>query len=366
MRNKIISILVTIMFIACTAWAIDKFYPSGTPGTGELGKDGKHWGSLYLKEQIVFEGDTNDDYEITLDVGDPAADITIALPNANSAAFMISTLTTNDVDAANSVWGVSNGLTFEGATADAYETNITPTDPTADRTITIPNMSGAPILSTLTTNAADAANSVWGGTNQVILEGATADTYELVLTPTDPTGDRTMTLPEMSANSAVMASTLTTNAADVANSVWGASNGIVLEGATADTYELTLTTEDPTADNTMTFSDDTGSVAYTPTGGTTSAADSLAIPITHAYVAKTTGADAEALTLANGNPGQILTIALVTDGGGDGTLTPTTKSGFTSIVFADAGDIATLMYVDDTVGWVILGTAGTAAPPVTV
>jgi hypothetical protein len=109
-----------------------------------------------------------------------------------------------------------------------------------------------------------------------------------------------------------------------------------------------------------------GAAAYAPGGATTSAADSLAIPITTSHVAKTTGADAEALTLANGTAGQILTIDLAVDGGGDGTLTPTTKSGFTSIVFADAGDNATLLYVDNTVGWVILGTAGVAAPPVTV
>ena len=96
----------------------------------------------------------------------------------------------------------------------------------------------------------------------------------------------------------------------------------------------------------------------------TSAADSLAIPVTARYVAKTTGADAEALTLANGVPGQRLNIALVTDGGGVGTLTPATSSGFATIVFADAGDIADLEYVDDTVGWVLVGTAGVAAPPV--
>lgn len=97
--------------------------------------------------------------------------------------------------------------------------------------------------------------------------------------------------------------------------------------------------------------------------GTTVAADALAIPVTHRYVAKTTGADAEALTLANGTPGQVLTISLVTDGGGDGTLTPTTASGFVSIAFADAGDTATLEYIDDTTGWVVIGTAGVAAPP---
>lgn len=98
-------------------------------------------------------------------------------------------------------------------------------------------------------------------------------------------------------------------------------------------------------------------------GGTTSAADSLAIPVTHRYVAKTTGADAEALTLADGVAGQMLTIALVTDGGGTGTLTPATCSGFATIVFADAGDTATLYYVDDTTGWVVVGLAGVAAPP---
>jgi len=88
----------------------------------------------------------------------------------------------------------------------------------------------------------------------------------------------------------------------------------------------------------------------------------LAIPVTHAHVSKTTGG-AEALTLANGVPGQILTITLVTDGG-DGTLTPATKTGFSTIVFADAKDSAALRYIDDTVGWVLLGTAGVAAPPV--
>lgn len=98
---------------------------------------------------------------------------------------------------------------------------------------------------------------------------------------------------------------------------------------------------------------------------TTSIADSLAIPVTHAYVAKTTGADAEALTLANGKPSQILLIDLTTDGGGDGTLTPATATGWATIVFADAGDRATLLYVDDSIGWVILGLSGVAGPPVT-
>jgi hypothetical protein len=95
---------------------------------------------------------------------------------------------------------------------------------------------------------------------------------------------------------------------------------------------------------------------------TTCGSGVLAIPITHRAVNKTTGG-AEALTLADGAfLGQRLNIFLGTDGG-DGTLTPTTKSGFTTIVFADKGDIVDLEWT--TSGWILVGSAGVAAPPVT-
>ena len=45
-------------------------------------------------------------------------------------------------------------IIFEGATADAYETTLTVVDPTADRTITIPNETG-----TLITSASAATNA---------------------------------------------------------------------------------------------------------------------------------------------------------------------------------------------------------------
>jgi hypothetical protein len=62
-----------------------------------------------------------------------------------------------------------------------------------------------------------------------------------------------------------------------------------------------------------------GLIGGQQTGATTSIADSLAIPITAAIVSKTTGADAEALTIVDGSPGQVLTITLAVDGGGTGT-----------------------------------------------
>ena len=96
---------------------------------------------------------------------------------------------------------------------------------------------------------------------------------------------------------------------------------------------------------------------------TTVAADVLPIPVTHSIVQKTTGADAEALTLADGEPGQILVINLAVDGGGAGTLTPATATGWATIVFADAKDQAVLLYVDDQIGWIILGLSGAGGPP---
>lgn len=95
---------------------------------------------------------------------------------------------------------------------------------------------------------------------------------------------------------------------------------------------------------------------------TTVAADVLPIPVTHRYVAKTTGADAEALTLADGSAkGQLITIELATDGGGDGTLTPAHPRGFAAIVFADAGDSVTLEWTGT--AWVLIGAHGASAPP---
>jgi hypothetical protein len=96
-------------------------------------------------------------------------------------------------------------------------------------------------------------------------------------------------------------------------------------------------------------------------GGTTVAGGTDAIPVTHRYVAKTTGGAEAGLTLANGVfDGQMLTISLVTDGG-DGTLTPVTSTGWGSCVFVTVKDTITLQWVDSTIGWVVIGVAGTAA-----
>ena len=104
--------------------------------------------SIWLKggSPIVLEGATENGYETTIAITDPTSDNTITVPAAITGAIMVSSLTTNAPDIANSVTGGSNGLVFEGATANTYETTITPTDPTADRTVTLQDASGTVAL----------------------------------------------------------------------------------------------------------------------------------------------------------------------------------------------------------------------------
>src|SRR3989344_1624904 len=171
---------------------------------------------------LVFEGATADAFETTVAAVDPTADQTISLPNNGaSSAFMTSALTTNAVDAANAVTGASNGLLFEGATADGFELTLTVGDPGADVTITLPASSAAAgiFLTSLTTNAVDVANSVTGTSNGLLLEGATADAFEITISPVDPTADATWSIPNFAVNAAFVGSTLTTNNVDAANSV---------------------------------------------------------------------------------------------------------------------------------------------------
>jgi hypothetical protein len=101
----------------------------------------------------------------------------------------------------------------------------------------------------------------------------------------------------------------------------------------------------------------TASGTVTTTPGTRSGPG--AVPITVSAVALTTTGVADALTLANGTNGQILTISHVSRGGGTGTavLTPTTTNGYTTITFTATGDGVTLQY-HTTGGWHIVGSRG--------
>lgn len=90
-------------------------------------------------------------------------------------------------------------------------------------------------------------------------------------------------------------------------------------------------------------------------GGTQALSGAGAVDIV-SLTTKVTSTGANALTLANGADGQIKFIVMVVDGG-DATLTPTTKTGFSTIVFNDIGDGVGLVYTTTT-GWIVFANNG--------
>ena len=77
---------------------------------------------------------------------------------------------------------------------------------------------------------------------------------------------------------------------------------------------------------------------------------------TTTLLTKLTSTGTDALTLANGTDGQIKIITMIVDGG-DATLTPTTKTGFTTVLFDAVGDSVTLTYFT-TLGWMVSAVNG--------
>ena len=76
--------------------------------------------------------------------------ISLSGANVTIAGNLTVSGTTTTVD--STTINIQNSFVFEGATDDAYETTLTTIDPTADRTINLPNVSGTlPVLAAAST-----------------------------------------------------------------------------------------------------------------------------------------------------------------------------------------------------------------------
>ncbi len=91
---------------------------------------------------------TSGAYSITLT---STALTSVTLPTTGTLATLAGSETlTNKTLTSPTITGLTlgdSGIVFEGATANAFETTLTVTDPTADRTITLPDRSGTVITS---------------------------------------------------------------------------------------------------------------------------------------------------------------------------------------------------------------------------
>jgi hypothetical protein len=115
----------------------------GTPGgPAELDSNGD---LLVPENSVILWNDSEYDYTTTLTATQPTANRTITIPNATGTVALTTDLSPYAPLSGATFTGnisVPTSITFEGATADSYETTIQVTDPTDDRTITIPNVTG--------------------------------------------------------------------------------------------------------------------------------------------------------------------------------------------------------------------------------
>jgi len=227
--------------------------------------------------EIGWESDTN-----KFKIGDGTNhwdDLTYFLDSTdtgfNSADYLLATSknAVSGVAALNADINVitTTGVVFEGATANDFETTLAVTDPTEDRTITLPNVSGTVIT---TGNISD-ITGVGVLTSSVVFEGTTANDFELTLAAGDPTSDITISFPNaggtLVVDSATQTLTSKTLTSPHVSNLIITDGSIVLEGSTPNDFETILTVTDPTADRTISFPDVTGTVVTTgDTGSVTS------------------------------------------------------------------------------------------------
>ena len=152
---------------------------------------------LYISDSaIVFEG-TPDNFETTLQVVNPAADRTLTLPDATDTLVgrnTTDTLTNKTIDlTSNTLQGTL--AEFNSALEDADFASIAGTETLTNKTLTSPTVSGLYL--------SDAS---------IVFEGTTANEFETTLSVEDPTADRTLALPNKSGTLATTADI--TNAVD--------------------------------------------------------------------------------------------------------------------------------------------------------
>jgi hypothetical protein len=213
---------------------------------------------------ISFEGATANDNETTLAVTDPTADRTITLPDATGTVVLkdtTDTLTNKSISlTTNTITGTK--AEFNTAMSDADFATIDGTETLTNKTLTSPTVSG-----------------LYLSDGSIVVEGATANNHETTLQFTDPTEDRTITfknesgtvaftadIPSLSGYVTESGTQTLSNKTLTSPLVSGLSitdGSIVVEGATANDHETTLSFTDPTADRTITFKDETGTVAFT-------------------------------------------------------------------------------------------------------
>jgi hypothetical protein len=211
-----------------------------------------------VKAGLVVEGSTatvNGHDILTEALVDTKGDLLVASgPDAVTrlAAGTDNYILTADSNATNGIaWkapqavGVfDSSISFEGATANDHETTLQVTDPTADRTITLPDATGTVVLRDTTDTLTNKSIALSGNTvtgSIADFNTALTDADFATLSGTETLANKTLTSPSVSG-------------------LYLSDSSVVFEGSSEDGNETTLTVTNPTADRTITIPDVTGTI----------------------------------------------------------------------------------------------------------
>lgn len=159
-------------------------------------------------------------------------------------------------------------LAFEGSSDNDFETTLTVTDPTADRTITFPNVTGnvvttgdsGTVTSTMIADGTIANADISASAEIAVSKLANGTARQLLQTDSGGSGvEFTSNVDIPGTLDVTGVATFDSTTTFVGNATFNGS--IIFEGATADANETTLTVTDPTADRTITLPDATTTVA---------------------------------------------------------------------------------------------------------
>ena len=148
-------------------------------------------GFVFPGRTMVFEGATDDSFETTLSFAEPTADRTHTLPNASGTiifADSADTLTNKTIALGSNT--ISGTLAqFNSALTDDSFASLTGSETLTNKTFT------SPTISAHTFSSGTSTSGITIGANGITFEGATADAHETTLTVVDPTQDNTITIP---------------------------------------------------------------------------------------------------------------------------------------------------------------------------
>ena len=146
---------------------------------------------IFPGRTMVFEGATDDAFETTISFAEPTADRTHTLPNASGTIIFADTTDTltNKTIALGSNTISGTLAQFNSALTDDSFASLTGSETLTNKTFT------SPTINAHTFSSGTSTSGINIGANGITFEGATADAHETTLTVADPTQDNTITIP---------------------------------------------------------------------------------------------------------------------------------------------------------------------------